>query len=348
MEFAFYIGSYTEMLAPDFGGHGDGIYSMSLNTLNGEIKVLHRLQARNPSYLAISDDKKHLYSITEIISEKNPKIQAFEIQEDYSLKFVNELPIEGSLPCHIAYTNRYLLVSCYGSGNVLSFSTEDSGALSKVLSNNYHSGSSINLSRQEAPHAHQVVFLPKENKAYVPDLGIDAVKVYKLHEGVLTDLISEEIPISKGFGPRHIAFNKQADFGYLINELTAEVSVLKLVNHKFVQISSYSSLPDDFTATPSASAIRMHPNGEFLYVGNRTLDAITIFKIEGETLNLVGYQKMSGKTIREFNISPDGKWLIACLQDSDLVSVYEISTTGKLSEKHYSTTVKSAVCVCFL
>ncbi|WPR72912.1 lactonase family protein [Flavobacterium sp. NG2] len=348
MNAIFYIGSYTEMLAPDFGGHGDGIYSVSLNTDIGEVNVLHRFQARNPSYLAISDDKKYLYSVTEVIYEKGPKIQAFEIQEDYSLQFVNELPIEGSLPCHITYANNCLLVSCYGSGNVLSFPTGDSGVLLENVSNNYHSGSSVNPLRQEGPHAHQAVFSAKESKVYVPDLGIDTVKVYKFNDGILSELISEEIFLTKGFGPRHMVFNKQGNLGYLVNELTAEVSVLKSVDQKFVQIKSYTSLPDDFNATPSASAIRMHPNGEFLYVGNRTLDAITVFKIEGEALKLVGYKKMSGKTVREFNISPDGKWLVACLQDSDIVTVYEIYSNGALFEKQTIDTVKSPVCVCFV
>ncbi|CAN0530864.1 unnamed protein product, partial [Scytosiphon promiscuus] len=46
----------------------------------------------------------------------------------------------------------------------------------------------------------------------------------------------------------------------------------------------YSALPNDFTGVPSGSAIRIHPNGQFLYVANRKLEAISIFRIYKDKL----------------------------------------------------------------
>ena len=54
----FFIGSYTEYPIPGFGGIGHGIYSVELNTETGELRTLHTIKARNPSYLAISDDNQ--------------------------------------------------------------------------------------------------------------------------------------------------------------------------------------------------------------------------------------------------------------------------------------------------
>lgn len=347
MDSIFFVGCYSEMIASDFGGNGDGIYTMRLNSSTAEIELLHTFKSRNPSYLALSEDNKYLYSITEVVAEKQPTIQAYEIQKDYSLQFLNELNIDGSLPCHIAFAQKTLLVSCYGSGNIMSFSTGNSGELLDNKSNVYHSGSSVNSLRQESPHAHQAVFLPNQNKIYVPDLGIDSVKVYTLINGDLIELQSEEIFVTKGFGPRHLVFDKLEKTGYLINELTSTVSVLQLENHKFIQKEVHSTLPDFFDGIPSASAIRMHPNGQFLYVGNRNIDSITVFKIDDDNLHFIQCKTIGGKTLREFSISPDGNWLMACLQDSNEIKAYHIDALGHLIDTNSRIEIGAPVAVLF-
>ena len=65
------------------------------------------------------------------------------------------MPIDGSYPCHILYTSNGVLVSCYGSGNVLQFPILPSGELSESITNYKHSGFGVNPDRQEMPHAHQ-------------------------------------------------------------------------------------------------------------------------------------------------------------------------------------------------
>ncbi len=348
MNTIFFVGSYTETITPDFGGHGDGIYTMSLDTKKGKIKHLHTFKTTNPSYLAISDNQKYLYSVTEVVSQKNPKIQAFAVQADYSLQLLNEVEISSSLPCHISYFEQKVVVSCYGSGDVLLFSTTDFGQLLNGPEVINHSGSSLNLDRQESAHPHQAVFSKKHNKIYVPDLGLDAVKVYKVENNKLQEAVAESIEITAGFGPRHLVFNKSEDLGYVINELTGQLSILKSTAGVFKQIEVCKSLPDSFKEQPSASAIRLHPDGEFLYVANRKWDGITVFKVHKETLQRKDFKMMKANTIRDFAISPDGDWLIAALQDSDLLKVFQINGNGTLLEKKSTKTIGSPAAVLFL
>lgn len=345
MNSIFYIGCYTQMLTKDFGGKGDGIYTIEINNKSGKLKVLHTFSTINPAYLAFSNNKQYLYALTEVSINENPKVKAFKILEDYSLQLINEQAIDGDLPCHITYTNNCLLIACYGSGNMLLFPTKDHGALGSSTQNFQHSGKSINSLRQEGPHAHQTVVHPNRKDIFVPDLGIDLVKTYKLNDTALIAIKNNDIAVEKGGGPRHLVFNKKGDLGYLINELTGDVSILKQKGNKFTFVKSVTSLPQSFKETPSASAIRIHPNGNYLYVGNRTLDAITIFKIHGDDLKLQSFQSTKGKTLREFNIISNGKWLIACLQDSDEVIVYKITSNGELLEQHRSYDIVSSVCV---
>lgn len=134
---------------------------------------------------------------------------------------------------------------------------------------------------------------------------------------------------------------------YVLNELTGGVSVLQNKNGSLREIKTYPSLPEDFKKVPSASAIRLHPNGKYLYAGNRTLEAITIFAIVDNTLQLITYQHTNGDELREFNITPDGKWLIACHQNSHDTVVYKIQEDGKLIETYRTKEILSPVCVVF-
>ncbi|MDU8886038.1 lactonase family protein [Yeosuana sp. MJ-SS3] len=343
----FFIGSYTQMISPNFGGNGKGIYSMALNTETGEVNILHSTQATNPSYIALSDDNNFLYSITEVSQKEEPVVQAFKINEDYSLKLINSVPIDGSYPCHILYTSNGVLVSCYGSGNVLQFPILPSGELSESITNYKHSGFGVNPDRQEMPHAHQAVLHPNGVDVFVSDLGIDMLKAYKFSGDSLAKNENNDVSVLTGGGPRHMVFNEKGTVGYVLNELTGVVSVMEEEMGKFNVVNSYNSLPTSYRKQPASSAIRIHPNGKYLYAANRIFEAITIFKIDDEELKLIDYNFTEGETIREFNISPDGNWLIAAHQSSNDLVVYHIGKDGKLTEKFRTKEVQSPVSIAF-
>ena len=85
----FFIGSYSQMLTPEIIGEGEGIYTVQLDETTGELNILHAINVVNPSYLTISSDHKFLYCNTEVDAEFNPKVQAYKINDDLSLSFLN-------------------------------------------------------------------------------------------------------------------------------------------------------------------------------------------------------------------------------------------------------------------
>ncbi len=343
----FFIGSYTQILTPDIIGVGDGIYTVQLNDTTGELSVLHTIKTVNPSYLVLSDDHKFLYCNTEVNAGGNPKVQAYKIKDDFSLEILNEQPIPGGYPCHIEKLDNIIFVACYETGNVLQFPLDTNGALLECAKNHQHTGSSINKERQEGPHAHQVAIHPNNKEIYVCDLGTDTIKAYHFQKSEFIADPKHDIAVSKGGGPRHMVFNRNGDLAYVLNELTGVVSILKDIGNKFEQIDTFNSLPPTYNGIPSSSAIRIHPNNTFLYASNRTLDAITVFKINREKLEILEYQLTKGTELREFNITKDGKWLIACHQNSHDTAVYLIKPDGKLIEKYRTKKIKSPVCVIF-
>lgn len=343
----FFIGSYTEYPTPGFGGKGEGIYTIQMNMETGKLTTVHAEKARNPSYLAISNDNNFLYCNTELDESENPKVRAYKIRSDFSLELLNEQAIPGGYPCHITVHENNVLVACYATGNVLQYPLDSSGKIMDVKKEVCHSGSSINEGRQEAPHAHQVSIHPNKKDIYVCDLGIDTVKAYHLKEGELQSNTEKDCLVTKGGGPRHMVFNEVGNLAYLLNELTGSVSVLLNKSGAFEEIETHASLPNDFKKVPSASAIRLHPNGKYLYVANRTLEAITIFRIEEDKLRVLECQYTGGGELREFNITPDGKWLIACHQNSHDTVVYKIQEEGKLIEAYRTKEILSPVCIVF-
>ena len=344
----FFMGSYTEYLLPDFGGTGKGIYTVQMKLDSGELNILHTQYCRNPSYLAISADNQFLYCSTELEVDKKPKVKAFKINDDHSLDFINEQPIAGGYPCHLSIYNSNVLVACYATGNVVQFPLDSYGKILPCKKNIFHSGSSINSLRQEAPHAHQVSIHPNTGDIYVCDLGIDTIKAYVMHVEELNPNVEKDCHVSEGGGPRHLTFNQKGDLAYVLNELTGKVSVLRSEDEVFQQIDSVNSLPHNYSSKPSGSAIRLHPNGTHLYAGNRGSNSIAIFEIRGGELSLVNIQYTHGDEVREFNITPDGQWLIACHQNSHDTIVYKIQEDGLLLEAFRTQEILSPVCISFL
>jgi len=233
------------------------------------------------------------------------------------------------------------------SGNIIQYPINVDGSLNSAILDITHEGSSVNKDRQEAAHAHQIIIHPNGKDIYVCDLGLDQVKAYLMIRGKLTPNPAKDISIRPGGGPRHMVFDQEGKYAYLMNELTGAVSVLEPEDGVFREKKQYSALPPNFNDQASGSAIRIHSNGRFLYTADRSINAITIFAINGSELQLIDTIKTKGDEIREFNITPDGEWLLACHQNShDLIS-YRIKEDGKLLELNRTKNIESPVCMIF-
>lgn len=343
-----YCGSYTEDVGLGLSGTGKGIYCFDFNENDGKLKLIHTFSGRNTSYIAISNDKKYLFSFQEISKDKKPVVLSFLINKDFSLKLINQQLIEGGLPCHLNLVNDVTLgVVCYETGSAHLYPINKDGSLnpsSQIITN---VGSSTNVERQECAHSHMII--GNGNQIFVSDLGLDKVVVYNSKENKLIEDYKINIPL--GAGPRHIVFHPSGKIGFVINELTGGVSVLKKENLKFEVTETMNSLPKNYVDTPSAAGIKISPDGSFLYVSNRGSNTIAIFSfnIKEEKLTLIGQQNSGGETPRDFIISPNGKWLVVSNHDSNNMVVFKRNlNSGELEEKSRNTTIESVVCLNFL
>jgi 6-phosphogluconolactonase len=126
---------------------------------------------------------------------------------------------------------------------------------------------------------------------------------------------------------------------------------MDLENGRLQHIGSVPSLPDDWQFTPSGAAIRLHPSLPFLYVSNRNGGIITVFRIGNEAapLHLVDTQRVDDPTPRDFNISPDGKWLLLAGQQSHRLIAHPINlASGRIGPASVTVPCGSPVCIAWL
>src|SRR5207302_7723762 len=89
-------------------------------------------------------------------------------------------------------------------------------------------GSGPDKDRQEAPHAHSINLDKANHFAFVADLGLDKVLIYKYDaaKGTLTANAPASVSVPPGGGPRHFAFHPGGQFAYTNDEMTSAVTAL--------------------------------------------------------------------------------------------------------------------------
>jgi len=345
-----YVGTYT-------GGESRGIYACELNLADGSFSEPRLAgEAKNPSFLALHPTRKHLYAVSEVGG--SGAVLAFSIDaKTGSLKELNHQPAGGAGPCHLVVdkAGKNVLVANYGGGSVAVIPIDEDGRLEKPTSVVQHKGSSVNKSRQEAPHAHSINLDAANRFAFAADLGLDKVLVYRFdsQSGKLEPNDPPSASVAPGAGPRHFAFHPSGRYAYVINEMANTITGFAYDAEKgaLQEIQTIKTLPSDFTATSHTAEVQVHPTGKFVYCSNRGHDSLAIFKVDPATgrLTAAGHQSSGGKTPRNFGIDPTGKYLLSANQASNNIVVYRINAdTGALTSTGHSVKVGAPVCVKFL
>lgn len=334
-----YIGTYTKE-------DSEGIYLVELSEEGEVLEVRHAAKVDNPTYLALSNDNKYLYSVSRV--DGKGAVTSFEVEEDGKLKELTSVAQEGNPPCYVELNSakNTLLSANYHLGTIDSYSVEN-GRLVKLLSTDHHEGKGVH-ERQEKPHVHFSGYTPSENYVFSCDLGTDEITTYKLNEGIL-----EKVAVTKvkdGSGVRHIVFSSDEKQAFVMTELTSEIIAFdydgkgNLTNPKY-----YPTLPEGFTLENKGSAIKISNDNKYIYVSNRGQDAIVVFENTVAGLRQVQTISTVGKGPRDFDLSKDNKFAIATNENSGTITVYRVNaTTGELTVADSEIIVPEAVCAKFI
>jgi 6-phosphogluconolactonase len=299
-----------------------------------------------------------VYAVSEVADAGNKPtgaVSAFAVEpKSGKLKFLNQQSSQGAGPCHLVVdsTGKNVLVANYGGGSCAVLPVSSDGKLGEASAAIQHEGKSVNPGRQEGPHAHSINLDPANHCAFVADLGLDKVLVYRFDaaKGTLAANDPPAAAVAPGAGPRHFAFHPSGKFAYVINEMANTVTAFAYDASRgaLTEIQSISTLPEGYKETSYTAEVVVHPTGKFLYGSNRGHDSLAIFAIDATTgkLTVRGHQSTGGKTPRNFVIDASGKWLLAENQESGTIVVLQVDPqTGGLTPSGHKLEVPSPVCV---
>lgn len=322
-------------------GDKGGIHAYTLDTETGKLEPAKRTAGvENPFFLALSPDKKYLYSIhaKNFGSKDNQQVAAYAVMgRTGELKLLNRQSSMGTASCYLDVdkTGKTVLVANYSSGSVASLPVKEDGSLGEHTSFDQHKGSSVNPERQKEPHAHCIVVSPNNKYALSADLGLDRILCYKLDpaEAKITPNRPPSGKAPAGAGPRHLTFHPNGKQVYVINELKNSVTVFDFDadTGTLSEKQTISTLPDDFKGTSYCADVKVTPDGRFLYGTNRGHDSLACYRIGKDgKLTLLAIEPSRGKGPQNLAITPDGAWLLCANLPASNVAVFRIGKDGRL------------------
>ena len=338
----------------------EGIYHCLLNTKNGRLTDPTLVaEIKGPGFLAQHPKLPVLYAVGGYKGQ--PSVVAYHIAatgREAKLEFLNAQEIGDGGSAHVAVdpTGRTLLTAQYGGGSVASFRLADDGSIQKQVSLiDHEGGSQVVKGRQDKSHAHWCGFSPDRKFAFVPDLGLDQVVIYKVNVET-AELAAHGVgQLSPGAGPRHMKFHQNGKWIYVLHELDLKVTLFDydaaagtMSPRQTIETVSRPALAKEIFK--SCSEIRMHPSGRFAYAANRGHDTITAYSIDPQSgeLSLIEVENARAVTPRNFNITPDGKWALVAGQDSSTLASFAVNQdSGELTYNRSIVHAPSCICVLF-
>lgn len=343
MTYSFLVGTYTDSTSQ---GINELIFTPTENKL--EVNLIAS-GVQNPSFVVANSTGNLVFSLEEDMSKTGGNVMVFNRSEPGKvLTPIDTIPSYGDHPCYLALSPKedFLAVGNYSGGSLSVFRVNSDSKLD-FLQTIQHEGKSINEARQEKAHVHSTVFSPDGKYLLVADLGTDKIYVYNFDPSQATPLtLATEYPVTPGDGPRHLVFSPAGNEILVVQEMTAVLEVFSFDKGVITPKQRLSLLSDGFTGAVGAAEVRFSPDGKNTYVSNRgDANTISVFgkKSTGEYERI---QQISsgGLMPRNFNLTADGKYLLAAHQASNDIVVFERDQeTGKLTQTDWKVSVNKPV-----
>lgn len=280
---------------------------------DGQLETAQMYPLDRVAYLCAEGDR--LYALMREPFQMQSGVAEFRILPDGSLEPIGEIqPVHGTIAAHIYAREGRIYTANYLSGTTTLLPD-------RLLA---HNGRSVNPERQTCSHPHCITPTPDGKFLCINDLGTDCIYV-------CTPELEEvsRVCVPAGAGPRHLVFSPDGKTAFCSNEMGASVSVFSYEDGRLTHLGLYSTCPDNYTGWISASAIRISPEGDRLYVSNRGHNSAAIFEIEGTALKSRRFLPVQGDSPREMTIA--GDFLLFGNENSHTVTVFSRKTEEHLS-----------------
>ncbi|HEA22958.1 hypothetical protein LCGC14_1414130 [marine sediment metagenome] len=348
--------SYNLLIGTDTKvGTGDGIYVYEFNSETGKSSYRDKAAGiKNPSFLTVSEEGKHVYSVNEIAGGKG-EVSAFSFDTATGkLDYINSIGSGGKGPCYssVDRANKYALMADYSGGSLAALPIRPEGSLGASIQSIRYEGKSF-VPEQRGPRIHASV-LSEDNKfLFVPDLGTDKIHTYNVDVARPNPLPPSDpayVKVEQGSGPHHFTFHPNHKFAYSIQELMGINTFFEFNNGKLKILQSVDLVSKDSNGPADAAVIHISPDGKSLYrslCGN--LNELIIYAMnEKGILKYIGRQSTLGRGPRNFSVYPTGNFLLVGNSDSDENVVFKRNKAKRLTYTTETIKVGSPVCLKFV
>ena len=276
---------------------------------DGSVEELKKIDMPRPMYLI--ERTEGLYTVLRTpYPDSNVSAAALYSYGGRQLIFDST---RGEAGCHLAVLDGTIYSANYLSGSL--YSTKGNHVI--------HSGSSVNLERQESAHIHSTFPSPDGRFILSCDLGLDKVFVYNkdltLHSSVDTP---------KGAGPRHLCFSKDGSFVYVVNEMGGSISAFSYSDGILEYLNTLPLLPDGFSEDGAGSAIKLSLDGKRLYVSERAQNKIFTVSVSGKDMKVLSSIDCGGDHPRDIELLANDGYLVSTNQFSDNLTFFKLDPNG--------------------
>lgn len=346
MKFA-YIGCRTTR---ERNARGRGLRVCAIDAVAGNWREIQLVDVKNPSYLAFDRKKEYLYTV----HGDDFTVSAYRIDSQTGmLSHLNTVQAGGKNPVFVSVdkTNRYCVVSTLQGGAVSVLRRGDDGGLEDIV----HTERIPGKTEGAISHPHQCIFDRTMRYICVPAQGrvqgYGEVNMFSLGEEGRLEL-TQRLYAREYAEPRQMAFHPNNRFAYLVNEKdnTVTFHIFDAETGTLEPKQILPTLPETYTGEGQASAILVHPDGDFVYASNRIHDSIAVFAADRQTgyLHPVGHEPALGKTPRFMTFDETGECLYVANEDSDTIQIFQADRrSGRLTFTGRTVASESPVCILF-
>ncbi len=297
------------------------------------------------NYYALSSDYKHLL-VTSVNAAKNQGgLIQYDISGDGKLTLVESRLKSGGIPCHVSFSSdmKYAFSANYNDDEISLYN----------FTNKTVSAEIDHVVKPDQSKGHFIFTDPSDKFVHAVFLGLDKVYSFKIEDGkFVTNVNQEYFSLPEGYGPRHLVFHPDSNWVYILNETHSSVTAGSYDSETGVitEIQNITMLPAGYFGKNSAAAIRLHPNGRFLYASNRGFNSIAVYEIDDDgLLSIVEYETSGINWPRDFNISSDGKFMVVGNQKGNSIFSFRIDeSTGELTKTGMELSMSSPLSFQFL
>ena len=316
-----YIGTYTT-------GRSQGIYRFTFDPDTGTLSEPILFAAvRNPKCVA----RKGSILASAIELEGRAGVAFWDARHPCTPPFSMCCP-EKQTPCHLRFSGSSLLAANYHEGLFTVYRTDS-----------HNLSCATQIACGEKAGCHQS--LGRRGFILVPCLEQDQVRIFDRKfspRGVIL--------FPAGSGPRHGIFHPKDRTLWMVTERSHELYHFNYADTRYQLLQQVSILPKDHPeyAASTTAAIRLSPDGRFLYTSTRGADIMSVFALDADGAHLIQQVPCGGKHPRDFILSDDGRYvLVLCRDSDDLFSFPRDAETGKLGEivSHIHVPEGSSICL---